>query len=147
MVFCLLTFSISWGLRYWYALVRTDNYLPPFNFSLIAQFGPSLTAVFLISITKGMDGIHHTVKNILNCRINPWWILLAFAFEPVLFFSFTLFFWLKYGRFPLEGGASLVSNIAAFGLTFVIGLFRWGWRRKSVGAAGCFQNCKEECLR
>jgi membrane protease YdiL (CAAX protease family) len=126
MVFCLLTFSISWGLRYWYALVRTDNYLPPFNFSLIAQFGPSLTAVFLISITKGMDGIHHTVKNILNCRINPWWILLAFAFEPVLFFSFTLFFWLKYGRFPLEGGASLVSNIAAFGLTFVIGLFRWG---------------------
>ena len=52
MVFCLLTFSISWGLRYWYALVRTDNYLPPFNFSLIAQFGPSLTAVLLISITK-----------------------------------------------------------------------------------------------
>jgi len=126
MAFCLLTFSITWGLKYWYALVKTDDYLPPFNFSLIAQFGPSLTAVLLISITKGMDGIHRTVKNILNWRVNPWWILLAFAFEPALFFSFTFFFWIKHGKFPLGGGVLFISNIAAFGLTFVIGLFRWG---------------------
>ena len=126
MAYCLLVFSITWGLKYWYAMVRTDNYLPPFNFSLIAQFGPSLAAVFLISITKGMDGIRRTVKSILNWRVNPWWTLLAFSFEPALFFSFTLFYWIKFGQFLYVNGSSLASSIAAFGLTFVIGLFRWG---------------------
>ena len=28
-VYCLLVFLITWGLKYWYALVRTENYLPP----------------------------------------------------------------------------------------------------------------------
>ena len=107
-------------------MVRTDNYLPPFNFSLIAQFGPSLAAVFLVSITEGIDGIHRMVKSILNWRVNPWWILLAFGFEPALFFSFTLFYWIKFGQFLRVNESSLASSIAAFGLTFVIGLFRWG---------------------
>ena len=124
--YCLLAFLITWGLKYWYALVRTDNHLPPFNFSLIAQFGPSLSAVFLIFLTEGMDGIHHTVKSILNWRVNPWWILLAFGFEPALFFSFTLFCWIKYGEFPHVGRSTVALSIATFGLTFVIGLFRWG---------------------
>ena len=125
-VYCLLTFSITWGLKYWYALVRTDNYLPPFNFSLIAQFSPSLVAVTLIFITEGLDGFHRTVKSTLNWRVNPWWILLAFGFEPVLFFSFTIFYWIMFGQFLHANESSLASSIAAFGLTFVIGLFRWG---------------------
>jgi len=70
-VYLLLAFLITWGLRYWYALVRTDSYLPPFNFSLIAQFGPSLAGVFLISLTEGMEGIRHTVKSMLNWHVNP----------------------------------------------------------------------------
>jgi membrane protease YdiL (CAAX protease family) len=124
--YCLLAFLITWGSKYWYALVRTDGYLPPFNFSLIAQFGPSLAGVFLISLTEGVEGIRHTVKSMLNWHVKPGWILLAFGFEPMMFFSFTLLYWLKYGEFLNVSGATLASSIAAFGLTFVIGLFRWG---------------------
>ena len=124
--YCLLTFMITWGLKYWYALVRTNSYLPPFNFSLIAQFGPSLAGVCLISLTEGREGIWHAIKSILNWHINPWWVLLAFGFEPVLFFSFSFLYWLKYGKFLYDSGATLASSIAAIGLTFMIGLFRWG---------------------
>jgi len=125
-VYCLLVFLITWGLKYWYALVRTDNYLPHFNFSLIAQFAPSLVGIFLISLSERMEGIRNLIKSIFNWHVNPWWILFAFGFEPLLFFSFTLLYWLRYGEFLYPSRATLSSSIAAFGLTFLIGLFRWG---------------------
>ena len=125
-VYCLLAFSITWGLKYWYALVRMDNYVPPFNFGLIAQFGPSLAAIFLIALTEKMNGLRRTVISILNWRVNPWWILMAFGFEPALFFSFTLLYWIKYGKFPHAIESTFNSGIAVFALTFVIGLIRWG---------------------
>jgi hypothetical protein len=117
---------ITWGLKYWYALVRTYSFLPPFNFSLIAQFAPSLVGIFLISLTEGMQGIRNIIKSILNWHVNPWWILFAFGFEPLLFFSFTLLYWLRYDEFLYISRTALTSSIAAFGLTFMIGLFRWG---------------------
>jgi hypothetical protein len=125
-IYCLLVFLITWGLKYWYALVRTDSFIPLFNFSLIAQFAPSLVGIFLISLTEGMEGIRNIIKSILNWHVNPWWILFAFGFEPLLFLLLALLYWLRYDEFLYTNRATLTSSIAAFGLTFVIGLFRWG---------------------
>jgi membrane protease YdiL (CAAX protease family) len=124
--YCLLAFSITWGLKYLYALVKAGNVLPLFNFSLIAQYGPSLSAVFLIALTEGKEGLRRTVKSMLNWRVGPWWMLLAFVFEPVLFLTFTLFYWVRYNELPIVSGFTLTSSIASFSMTFVLGLFRWG---------------------
>lgn len=124
--FCLLTFAITWGLKYVYALVRTGNDLPPFNFSLIAQYGPSLAAVLLIALTDGKEGLHRTVKSMLNWRVGFRWILLASVFELLLFLTFTFLYWTRYSELPVPSGFSPALSIASLSTTFIIGLFRWG---------------------
>lgn len=125
-IYCVLTFSITWGLKYWYSLVRTDNYIPPFNFSLIAQFGPSISAVILIAFSEGYPGIRRIGKSIRSIPANPKWMLMAFIFEPVIFLSITVFYWLRYQDLTIDGSYTWISAILSYFMTFFIGLFRWG---------------------
>jgi hypothetical protein len=111
--YCLLTFSVTWGLEYFYTLVKAGNDLPSYNFSLLAQYGPSLSAVFLIAFTEGREGLRRTVKSMLHWCVGPWWMLLAFVFEPVLFLTFTLFYWVRYNQLPVASGFTLASSMAS----------------------------------
>ncbi len=124
--YCLITFLITWGLKYVYALVKVGNNLPYFNFSLIAQYGPSLSAVFLIAITEGREGLHRTVQSMFNWRVGTWWILMALAFEPVMFLTITILYWFWHGGFPATDSFTIVSGILSFSGIFLIGLIRWG---------------------
>jgi membrane protease YdiL (CAAX protease family) len=124
--YCLLAFAITWGLKYAYALVKADYGMPAFNFSLIAQFGPSLSAVFLIALTEGREGLRRTGQSLLNWRVGPGWILLAAGFEPVLFLSITLLYWVNYGAFPATSAFSILAGVGSLVVTFLIGVVRWG---------------------
>ena len=126
MAYCLVAFAITWGLKYSYALVKAGYGMPAFNFSLIAQYGPSLSAVFLIALTEGREGLRHTGQSLLNWRVGPLWILLAAGFEPVLFLTITALYWVQYGGFPSVSAFTILSGVASLGVTFVIGLVRWG---------------------
>ncbi len=125
-VYCLLAFLITWGMKYWYALARADNTLPSFNFSLLAQAGPSLSALVLIALTEGRSGLRRTVQSILNWRVGFGWILLALLFEPVLFFTITILYSLWHPEFQLPSGFSLLSAATSLTIVFFTGLFRWG---------------------
>jgi hypothetical protein len=100
MAYCLLAFAITWGLKYSYALVKAGYGIPAFNFGLIAQYGPSLSAVFLIALTEGREGLRRTGQSLVNWRVGPLWILLAAGFEPVLFLSITAFTGSNMADFP-----------------------------------------------
>jgi uncharacterized protein len=126
LAYCLLAFAITWGLKYSYALVKASYGMPSFNFSLIAQYGPSLSALFLIAVTEGNDGLRRTGQSLLNWRVGPMWIVLAASFEPVLFLSITTLYWIQHGGFPAVSAFTALADVASLGVTFLIGLVRWG---------------------
>lgn len=124
--YCILVFSISWGLKYLYSVIRSGGVLPYLNFSLIAQFGPSIAAVILISVTDGTEGLLKLARNIVNWRESGWWLILAASFEFVMFGFITVMYFLKYGAFQDTGGISFITAVLMLLSTFFIGLFRWG---------------------
>ena len=124
--YCLLTFLITWGLKYIYSIAKASSGTPAFNFSLIAQFGPTIAALILIAATKGADGIQKIIKSLVNWRVGFWWISLSIFFEPVMFLMITVLYLTNFNiSFFSEGFISL-SNISILIITFVVGLFRWG---------------------
>jgi membrane protease YdiL (CAAX protease family) len=52
--------------------------------------------------------------------------VLASLFEPVIFGSITLAYWLKYNGFPITQNISVIPEVASYTGTFTLGLFRWG---------------------
>ena len=67
--YCFLTFAITWGLKYLYASIKAAQGMPAFNIALIAQFGPSLAAIFLIASYEGKEGLKQTLKSIINWQV------------------------------------------------------------------------------
>ena len=124
--YCLLAFSITWGLKLLYTFYKSRYGLPVFNFSLIASFGPSIAALLLLYISEGTNGFKPIFRSVLNWRIGIGWILLASFFEPVIFWSITLAYGLAYNGFPLPQSISVIMEIASYIGTFALGLFRWG---------------------
>lgn len=124
--YCVFTFVITWGLKYVYTSVTTGNNLPSFNFSLIAQYGPSISALFLIGITEGKEGYTRMLHSIVNWKVGAKWMFIAIAFEPIIFFSITLLHSFLYtGSLPITGTTIFIASSSLIG-SFLIGLFRWG---------------------
>lgn len=124
--YCLLAFSITWGIKLWYASVTASGNRPAINFGLIASYGPSLAAVILIALTQGSAGLRRTAQSMVHWRVGTRWLLLAALFEFVLFLSITLLYFLTHPEAPLPGGVAIVSGMVSVCVTFVVGLFRWG---------------------
>lgn len=51
---------------------------------------------------------------------------MAVGFEPVVFLTIAALYWVLYGGFPATSAWSVLMGVASVGLTFVIGLVRWG---------------------
>jgi uncharacterized protein len=124
--YCILALTITWGLKYLYASVKASQGMLAFNFSLIAQFGPSLSAIFLIALYEGKDGLKRTLISIINWRVGWGWLLLAATFELVLFLGFTGIYWYRYKELQVAAGFNLITGVSSLVGTFIIGLFRWG---------------------
>jgi membrane protease YdiL (CAAX protease family) len=126
LIYCLLAFSISWGFKYLYTLTISNSNLPIFNVGLIAQFGPSIAAIILIILSEGNEGLKRIIKSLTFWRTGFWWLLLAIFFEPILFFTITIFYWLSNGDINVNEGFILIPGILSLISTFTIGLLRWG---------------------
>lgn len=124
--YCLLAFSITWGLKLLYSVYKSQYGIPVFNFSLFASFGPSIAALILVYILEGTDGFKPIFRSMLNWRIGAGWILLASLFEPVIFGGITLAYGLIYKGFPMTQNMSVIPEIVSYIGTFTLGLFRWG---------------------
>ncbi len=124
--YCLIAFAITWGLKYSYAVTVSAFGMPAFNFSLIAQYGPSLSAVALIALTEGPEGLRRTGQSLLNWRVGTRWLLLAAGFEPVMFLAITLLCWTQQGGLPSMSAPSFLAALVSYCATFVIGMVRWG---------------------
>jgi membrane protease YdiL (CAAX protease family) len=126
LLYVLLALSVTWGCKYAYALVSPQPGMIPFNFGLIASWGPSIAAVLLISLKEGKPGLLALLKRLMQWRVGVRWLFFAMLFEPVLFFSITLAYRLWYGYLPMPAGTSLTVASLSLLLTFIIGIFRWG---------------------
>jgi membrane protease YdiL (CAAX protease family) len=125
--FCLITLSITWGLKYAYALVNIEPGTPSFNFSLIASWGPSLAALLLVGVTEGASGFRKIWHSLIRWRVGTRWLCMAAFFEPVLFGLITLAYVIRSGGLPdLSGGSTLPVAIASLFIAFLFGLIRWG---------------------
>ena len=126
LLYCLLALSITWGLKYLYALASPQPAMIPFNFSLFAAWGPSLAALLLITFSEGKPGLLRLLQRLIQWRIGGRWLLFAVFFEPVLFISITAAYWLWFGSLPMPTGKGLMAATFSLLLTFAIGIFRWG---------------------
>jgi uncharacterized protein len=126
LLYCLLALTMTWSLKYLYALASPKPGMIPINFSLLASWGPSLAALLLISLSEGKAGLLCLLKRLVQWRIGNRWLLFAIFFEPVLFFSLTLAYWLHNGYLPLPNRTSLVASLFGLLVTFIIGIVRWG---------------------
>lgn len=124
--FILLAFGITWGAKYLYHLVSLSSGLPQFNFSLVAGFGPSISAIILISLSQGKKGLRSILARILDWRVGLGWIFLSLFFEFLLFFSIAFLYWQYHGALPEFSPSAIILNSFSLVSTFTIGLFRWG---------------------
>ncbi|MBE0654353.1 MAG: CPBP family intramembrane metalloprotease, partial [Bacteroidales bacterium] len=124
--FVLLTFSLTWGIKLLYAFCKSKYGIPVFNFGLLASFGPFFSAFLLIAVSEGKQGIINTLRKMSCLRIGIKWILIAALFEPLMFLSITLGYWIAYGEFPSSIDFLFFPSITSYLITFVSGLFRWG---------------------
>ncbi|MHC1702932.1 MAG: CPBP family intramembrane glutamic endopeptidase [Tenuifilaceae bacterium] len=125
-IYCLIAFSITWGLKLLYVWYKGKFGIPLLNFSLLASFGPTISALVLVRVTEGIDGIVRIFRSLVDIRVGIGWILLAALYEPIIFGSITLGYWLFYGTFPTTVGISLIPDIGLYLGTFIVGLFMWG---------------------
>jgi uncharacterized protein len=125
-IYCLLVFSLTWGIKLLYARYKVRYGMPAFNFGLIASYGPSIAALMLIAFTEGKNGIHRTLKKLVDHRAGTGWILLASLFEPVLFLVITFACRIFYGEFPSSYDGISGSEILTLFTTFLFGIFFWG---------------------
>lgn len=124
--YCLIAFAITWGLRFLYARVRDAYGMPAFNFALIASFGPSLSALLLVGLTEGRQGLRRIGRSVVDWRVGAGWILMAGLFEFGLFTGIALLYLLRFGAFPEGAGTGLLPALGDLAGTFLLGLFRWG---------------------
>lgn len=124
--YCLVAFIITWGLKYLYCMAKIDNEMPSFNFSIFAQFGPSLAALILIGLIDSKNGFDRILKSLINWRVGIGWIVLAISFEFVMFLGITLVFWFIYGSLPMDRKFNFISDLFPMFSTFLMGLFLWG---------------------
>lgn len=125
-VFVAIAFTITWGFKLLHYKLMIGTQLPAFNVGLIAQYGPSVSAILLIAVTRGRTGLRKIARSLFDWQVNPWWILMAFLFEPLMFLLFTALYWLKFREFPVANGITVINGLATYFLTFIWGIFRWG---------------------
>ena len=123
--YCLLAFTITWGSKLLYAWVRARWGMPVFNFGLVAQFGPSIAAFFLIGLTEGREGLRRTCGSLVGWRVGAGWLAFAALFEFSIFFGISALYRLQCGPFP-AGEVAVASAVWGLLATFAVGLFRWG---------------------
>ena len=133
--YCVLTFLITWGLKYIYSVIKTGSGIPAFNFSLIAQFGPTIAALTLIAATEGVHGFQKIIKSLVNWRIGFWWISLAIFFEPLMFLIIAVLYLINYDISFFNEASLFISNIDSLIITFIVGLLRWGFAEE-IGWSG-----------
>lgn len=137
LIYCFLAYLFSWGSKFmisanevnWIPLIMPKGVL-----QLLAQFGPTLAGLIIISCEKGRDGIFSVVKSLTRFKIAIKWYVFALFLEFILFIIIALFFSITgYGN--LEINWSLfwkgfwIFFTSAVSLTLLTGLGEEiGWR-------------------
>ncbi len=124
----ILTYAISWTLWLPAVLVSQEFFSLPFPkeiLVLLATFGPTLAAFFLIWREEGFTGILTLVKRGFDRRISPFFLLFILVF-PLLSAAAAYF---------IVGGRAPNFNILEIAGTFVLYFFlggpcgeEFGWR-------------------
>lgn len=125
-LFVLFACGITWGLKILYTFIKGDGEPLAFNFSLLSQFGPMFSALLVVFIFDGQQGIKRTINSIMVYKEKMKWLLVSAMFEPVVFGVITACYWLSSGNFSVHGGAPVSGSILALFSSFALGILWWG---------------------
>lgn len=129
--YILTAFSVTWGIKLLYVFVKSNYGMPQYNFGLIASFGPAISALILIRMSEGSEGVFRILKNVVDLSPGIKWILLAALFEPFMFFSITVVYSIAGGSIPVTGSFRVQQGIVSYIIAFTAGLFMWGFSEET----------------
>lgn len=88
--FLVLTFLWTW--LWWIPLAislkgeMTTNIPLTLSMVLIGAFGPTLSAILVVWVQEGINGVYALLKRVLYWQVSWWWYLVLLVLPPLLWF-------------------------------------------------------------
>ena len=136
-LYCLLACLITWSAKFYLAAMSTGQahaIIPPGLLQLVAQFGPSLAGLIMISGEKGLKGMIRLFQNLTRFNLNMKWYAFALFFELLLFHLVLLFCLLTgFGNIDIQTNQIFIKYGNFFGNVLFLSLLTGlgeeiGWR-------------------
>ncbi|HVW15380.1 MAG TPA: type II CAAX endopeptidase family protein [Mucilaginibacter sp.] len=126
-IYFLLAFLIAWGT--WFPAFLHPASLKLLSF--IGLFAPALSAIFIVSITDGKQGVKALLGRYKILRFHAGWYIFAVLFVPLLFIlalaADSVFFHTEFKNL-LVTGSPIIGPVSFIWLIFINSGEEIGWR-------------------
>lgn len=133
--FFLLTFVIAWSLWIPLGVLASGNIL----LTLPGAWAPTLSALILLGLSEGRDGVRKFLKKVLRWRVGlRWYLVVLFGIAAVAYLAIGigLLFGINAPEISLPNGLPREALIGALPIIFFINIFVGGPLAEDIGWRG-----------
>jgi len=133
--FFILTFVIAWSIWLPLGILAPDKVL----FTLPGAWAPTISAVLLIGLSEGRDGVKSFLKKVLHWRVGfQWYLVVLFSVATIAYLAIGIgmMFGIAAPELSLPNGLPRGALIGFMPIIFLINIFVGGPLAEDIGWRG-----------